>query len=767
MPKVATWIFFVLLVACVQPSRLLQGRSPAAADYTLQLLHVADQEAGAPALDDVPRFSAVLNALREDFANTITLGSGDVYIPGVFFSASVEVYGSVGRADILIQNQLGFQAIALGNHEFDVGPSGLRALIVPGVDDPTTEIDESYEGTQFPYLSSNLDFSTDPNLADLVVPDDQAPLPNSISGTTFIVVNGEKIGVVGATTPTLPSISNSGSVTVAPAPFQNIPTPAELDALTALIQTEVDELLAAHPDMNKVILLAHMQRIGIEEQLATRLRNVDIIVAGGSNTRISDETDRLRVGDVSEGVYPFFTQDIDGNPIAVVNTDANYKYVGRLVIGFDSEGILLPETYDETISGIFATDDAGVASLDAQNKVDPIIQQIVDSLRDSIFSKESNVLGVSTVYLNGAAREQETNLGDLSADANLAAGKKVDPSAVLSLVTGGSIRDSIGIATVPAGSNEVVYLPNEAIPGVKPAGGISQTDVINSLRFNGDIVLLSITAAEIKEAIEHGLKGVGARSGAFPQVSGMKFSYNPTAPMESRVQSMVILTDDGPDVIVQNGQLVGDSSRQFRMVALAFTAGGGDGYNLPQRNLIDISGEDEAPTGAATFTNDNTEQDALAEYLLANYATADQAFSLADVGEAQDERIQNLAVRADTVIPATSTSPAPAASASRSRTPVASGSSSRTSVASASRSRIPAAASRSSVPSSSSTPLTRASTSRRPTPSPLPSPLGVFTVSRSRSPTRDVVVIPLDDDSDNPASHLALGLMLMILVLLL
>merc|ERR1712137_483115 len=265
--------------------------------------------------------------------------------------------------------------------------------------------------------------------------------------------------------------------------------------------------------------------------------------------------------------------------------------------------------------------------------------------------------------------------------------------------------------------------------------------------FNGDIVLLSITAAEIKEAIEHGLKGVGARSGAFPQVSGMKFSYNPTAPMESRVQSMVILTDDGPDVIVQNGQLVGDSSRQFRMVALAFTAGGGDGYNLPQRNLIDISGEDEAPTGAATFTNDNTEQDALAEYLLANYATADQAFSLADVGEAQDERIQNLAVRADTVIPATSTSPAPAASASRSRTPVA--------------------ASRSSVPSSSSTPLTRASTSRRPTPSPLPSPLGVFTVSRSRSPTRDVVVIPLDDDSDNPASHLALGLMLMILVLLL
>jgi 2',3'-cyclic-nucleotide 2'-phosphodiesterase (5'-nucleotidase family) len=93
------------------------------ADFTLQLFHAADQEAAVPALDDAPRFSAVLNALQsqdidgdgvEGFANTLVLSSGDAYIPGLFFSASDDAFGGIGRGDILIQNALGFQAIAFG-----------------------------------------------------------------------------------------------------------------------------------------------------------------------------------------------------------------------------------------------------------------------------------------------------------------------------------------------------------------------------------------------------------------------------------------------------------------------------------------------------------------------------------------------------------------------------------------------------------------------------------------------------------------------------
>ncbi|MEL7504429.1 MAG: choice-of-anchor I family protein [Cyanobacteria bacterium J06554_6] len=630
--------------------------------FTLQLLHAADQEAGIPALDDAPNFSAVLNALRDDFENTVTLSSGDAILPGLFFSASEEVFGGQGRADILIQNELGFEAIALGNHEFDLGTGLLSDLIAGAEDDPTTpDVDESFVGAQFPYLSANLDFSTDDNLADLVVLDDRAPEPNSLAATTVLTVGGEKIGVVGATTPTLPVIASPDGVTVLPEDFDGTPTAEQLDALAAEIQQDVDEMLALNPGLNKVIVLSHMQQISIEQELATRLRNVDIIVAGGSNTRLTDENDRLRDGDESQGTYPIFTTDADGNPVAVVNTDGNYKYVGRLVVDFDENGILIPDSYDADVSGAFATDAEGVAALEAEALVDPEVQAIVDALEEVIVAKESNVFGISEVYLNGvrgSVRTQETNLGSLTADANLAIAKEADPSVVISLKNGGGIRDDIGRVVIPAGSTgEPELLPNEEIPGVKPEGGISETDIANTLRFNNGLTLLTITAEELLAVIEHSVAASSPddsnTQGRFPQVSGLEFSFDLTAEPNDRIQSLVVLDEDGndADVIVENGELVGDASRTFRMVTLSFLAGGGDGYPFPDRDVVQLAQEDDAPrTGVATFAPDGSEQDALAEYLAANFGTAETAFGTADTGRDEDTRIQNLAFREDTVI---------------------------------------------------------------------------------------------------------------------
>ena len=625
-------------------------------EFTLQLLHLSDQEAGIPALEDAPRASAVINALKDDYENTLILSSGDAYIPGLFFNASESLYGGPGRADILIQNELGIQAIAFGNHEFDQNTAIVRDLIA-GAADGTAD---DFTGAAFPYLSSNLDFSTDVNLADLLVPDDQAPLPNSIAATTVIDVNGQKVGVVGATTPTLPAISSPGDVTVFPEDFDGAPTAAQLDALAAEIQTDVDELLAANPDLNKVVLLAHMQQIAIEQELATRLRNVDIIVAGGSNTRLFDENDRQRDGDTVQGQYPIFLTDADGNPTAVVNTDGNYKYIGQLVIDFDENGIIIPESYDPAVSGAYATDVQGVAALGAEDLVDPEVQSIVDAIAAEIRATESNIFGVSTVYLDGrrgSVRVQETNLGNLTADANLAIAKQTDPEVVISLKNGGGIRDDIGQVLVPPGSTgEAELLPNEAIPGVKPAGGISQNDIANSLSFNNGLTLLTVTAEELLALIEH---GVGASSlddantqGRFPQVAGIEFSFDVTADPGNRVQSLVVLDDEGndADVIVQGSEIVGDPTRTFRMVTLDFLANGGDGYPFPTTDRVDITAAEGAPTtGAATFASDNSEQDALAEYLIANFGE-NNPFSMAETSREEDTRIQNLAFRTDTVI---------------------------------------------------------------------------------------------------------------------
>jgi 2',3'-cyclic-nucleotide 2'-phosphodiesterase (5'-nucleotidase family) len=166
----------------------LESRNLLAADFQLELLHFSDQEAGAAAVLDAPNLSAVLSALRaQDLGgdslpdNTLTLSSGDSFIPGLFFDASTSVFGSGGVADIKIQNALGVQAMSLGNHEFDFGTSVLAGLI--------SGTAGSFEGAQYPYLSGNLNFSSDANLAPLVVSDAGTPQPNSLSGRLRLAEN--------------------------------------------------------------------------------------------------------------------------------------------------------------------------------------------------------------------------------------------------------------------------------------------------------------------------------------------------------------------------------------------------------------------------------------------------------------------------------------------------------------------------------------------------------------------------------------------------
>jgi len=636
--------------------------------FTLQLLHTADQEAGLPAIEDAVNFSAVLNALADDFPNTLKLTSGDLYIPGPFFSTSSEIYedgngdGQGGIGDILINNALGFQAAAFGNHEFDFGPDTVQSLIQAD-NTITTGAGigaEGYLGTQFPYLSSNLDFSTEATLSGLVVPSAQAPQPNSISQSVVLTVGGERIGVVGATTPALGSISSPGGVGVNPT------NAIDINALAAIIQQSVDELVAQ--GINKIVLLAHMQQISIEEQLAGLLNNVDIIMAGGSNTILANPDDPLRAGDTSAGNYPKEITSPSGEPVYVINTDGNYRYVGRLVAGFDANGII-SQVFDE--SGAYATDAAGVnrvygRTVNPQDVADPTVVAVTQAINNLATAKDSNLFGNTSVFLEGRrseVRTEETNLGNLTADANLIIARQTDPTVVASLKNGGGIRDNIGQAIIPpGGTGNLEFSPPPANPlANKQEGDVSQLDIENSLRFNNSLTIVPLTATELKAIAEHGVSATaeGATPGRFPQISGMAFSFDASQPVNSRVRSLAIKDDQGNtvDVVVENGSIVGDANRTINVVTLGFLAKdengnglGGDGYPFPQGNQTALP---EATTGNATFTTDNREQDALAEYLAANYGTT--SFNVAETEPSGDTRIQDVAqVAADTVLNGTS-----------------------------------------------------------------------------------------------------------------
>ena len=639
-------VFLILLLSILTPV-FSQSEETPLPKTTLQLLHASDMEGGIEALENAPRFSSVLNALKAEVKDTVIIGAGDSYIPGPFFAAGNnqslrEVLGreGSGRADILMLNAMGFMAGALGNHEFDAGTGTLASLIAA---------DRDYVGTTFPFLSANLDFSSDSHLASLVVAPGQeaSTIPNSITKSVVITTSsGVKVGVVGMTTPRLGSLSVPGNVGIAPE------DPNDMAALAAIVQESVDELTAA--GINKIILTGHLQQISLDEAIASHITGVDIIISGGSNTLLADETDRLHLGDMADRHYPILTQSTTNEPIAIVGTDGNYRYVGRLVVDFDAAGVLIPESIDTAVSGAFVTDAQGVVDTGNAEPAARVVE-ITEAVRHVVTTKDGNIFGGTRVYLNGnrnSVRTEETNLGNLIAEANLAAGKRVDPSVIVSLKNGGGIRAPIGVTVY----GELLPPPANALVG-KAMGQISQIDIENTLRFNNGLTLLTLSAAELLKVIEHAVAAsdAGTTPGRFPQIAGMAFSFDPSLAAGSRVQSLVITDAAGNpiDTIAQQGEIVGDADRTFRMVTITFLVDGGDDYpysHFPNTNRVDLAEvmTEEESGGQATFTAPGTEQDALAEYLAANFSEI--PFAIADVSPENDERIQNLKLRADSLM---------------------------------------------------------------------------------------------------------------------
>ena len=648
--------------------------------FTLQLLHVADMDGSTGALQNVENFSAILDGFRRQYPNnTLVLSSGDNYISGPRFDAAgddstADVLGipGAGRGDIALLNAMGFQASAIGNHELDRGTGAFASLVAAEVGD------ETYEGASFPYLSSNLGLADDENLQPLIVADgqDAGLIGGSLARSATITVDGERIGVVGATTPHLGRLTNVGGITVAPEDAR------DFVALAAEIQTAVDELLSQ--GVNKVILLAHMQAIAIEIELAGLLQGVDVIVAGGSNTLLADETDRLRMGDEARDDYPLVLESAVGEPVLVVNTDADYRYLGRLVVDFDGRGVAIPESVDAFVSGAYSTEMQGGQAF--SGRPIPEVSEIVDSLTTVMQRRGGNVVGKTSVYLAGLrpdVRTQETNMGNLVTDAYVWLARLVDPEVAVGLKNSGGIRDHIGLALQPPGTTDpgdVQYLPPPAneLSGTEE-GDISQFNLEGVLRFNNALVILPLTAAQLVEAMEHsiGYEGVGeVYSGRFPQVSGMRFSFDPSRPGGDRVRSLAIVGDYGEviDRVVENGELVGNADRIIKMATINFIANGGDGYPFPSplAGRVDLAGEavqfnasdpefpdtngngviDESAgvdPGLVDFADVGTEQEALAEYLAHFYS--DRPFDIAETSPLDDQRVQNLGItgREDTV----------------------------------------------------------------------------------------------------------------------
>lgn len=524
--------------------------------YTLTILHNNDGESrllGAPGQPDfggIARFATLVDQLREEAGTArgrtgaILLSSGDNFLAGPEFTASLRkgapFYDSIGLSLI------GYDAMAIGNHEFDFGPDVLADFI------------EGFGKDVPPFVSANLDVSGEPRLAALAA-------DGTIVSSAVVRERGERIGVVGATTPLLPAISSPRNVKV-------------LDDVAGIVQDEVDALTAS--GVNKVVLISHLQNIAEDRALVPMLSGVDVAIAGGGDELLANPGDPLVPGD-SVSIdpatgqplrYPTPATDADGKTVPIVTTSGDYKYVGRLIVEFDRAGNVVG--VDETSGPVRVS---GVAP-DAVAPDPQIQSQVVDPVAAFVAELAANILATSEVALEGrrdpGVRTEETNLGNLTADALLRTGQEKAaefgvPAAQVALQNGGGIRN-----------NSLI-----------PAGPLSELDTFAISPFSNFVsVVPDVPRAQFKEILENAVSRIPLADGRFAQVSGFRFTYDAAGTAQvvnddgvvltpgNRVQEVVLA--DGT-VIVSGGAVVPGPG--IHVATNDFSARGGDQY--PFRGL--------------------------------------------------------------------------------------------------------------------------------------------------------------------------------------
>ena len=697
--------------------------------FRLQVLHASDMEGSISSITTAPQFAALVDALEEDSGMdaSVTIGAGDCFIPGAFLSAGndfstrvplksslgfafgydasgVDLRENPGRPNIAIMNSIGFDATCIGNHEFDLGATEFGNIVMP--DPRTTKTNMRHYGAAFPFLSANLDFSADSTLNARYTSDIRnigafAPHPSAnypgisasptnakLAKSAIIERGGEKIGVIGVTPPDLASISSPGLVTVTgpQGAISVSPRTYDLDALAAHIQPSIDALVAA--GCNKIVMASHLQQLDNEKQLATKLRHVDIIIAGGSGVIMAKPGTVLQPGDTIGENYPFTTTDLDGRTVAVVSGEGEYEYLGRLVVDFNAAGHI---TGIDTVSNSITVNEASVtAEWGAQ---DPYaagtrggaVKAMTDVIDTVISAKDGLILGKSSVFLEGrrtSVRQQETNFGNLSADANLWYAKKIDSTVEVALKNGGGIRNAIGSIDANGNLLPTAANPTAGTPPGKLAGDISQLDLEDSLKFNNNLTLLTVPVDHLKHMLEHAVQGNNgtgadkATPGQFCQLGGIMvvadlaetpISYTSagsppqisTINPGSRIRyaALVDANGDPTEVLISNGMVL-NPNRQVRLVTLNFLANssppgsdfGGDSYPYPWSirtsgiaNRVDLTTDGTANSytnaisGLGGIGGAGTEQDAFAEYMLAFHATT--PFAKAETPVDLDRRI--------------------------------------------------------------------------------------------------------------------------------
>ncbi|EDV25256.1 uncharacterized protein TRIADDRAFT_57018 [Trichoplax adhaerens] len=390
---------FLFIIACVALSTT--------ADFNLTILHTNDVHArfeeanrfgGSCSSSDaqngrcfggVARRATMINKIRGERSSVLLLDAGDQFQGTLWF------YVFKGTACSNFMNQLGYSAMALGNHEFDNKVSGLLPFL---------------ENTTFPILSANINASKTP------------ALDSKLSKSTTFTFNGQKVGVIGYITADTTEISNPGPDVI-------------FNSVIAAVQEEATKL--AQQGINIIIALGHAG-FDMDKAIADKVVGVDIVVGGHTDTFLYTGTppsNEVPVGPYPTVINPSYNSS---RKVLVVQDFYFGKYLGDLQVVFDNFGEV--KSYG-----------GNPILLNSSIAKDGTVQAMVTEYKKQVTSETQKEIGKTYVFLDGqrsTVRLRESNLGNLITDAMVHQYLKNPTSASwtdvgIAVMNGGGIRSPI------------------------------------------------------------------------------------------------------------------------------------------------------------------------------------------------------------------------------------------------------------------------------------------------------------------------------------
>jgi len=347
------------------------------------------------------------------------------------------------------------------------------------------------------------------------VPNDKSGAAGKIKPSIVLEVGGQKIGIVGAVTNDTPELASPGP---------NIAIADDVKSITA----EVEKLKAQ--GVNKIIAVTHIG-YNRERDVIAKIPGIDIVVGGHSHTLLSNTDPK------AAGPYPTMVDNPDGYKVPVVQAASYSKYLGEFKVVFDDNGVVKEASGDP----IF---------LDKSITPDPAVLARIKELGAPIEELKNKEVAETTKPIDGSrdnCRARECEMGNLVSDAILDRVKGQGIEIVIS--NGGGLRASIDQGTVTMG------------------------EVLTVLPFQNTLATFQISGKDLVTGLESGLSQIEDGAGRFPQVAGLKYSFDKSvAPNAGRVKSVEVMENGAWTPI--------NPDKDYLVATNNYVRQGGDGYKV-------------------------------------------------------------------------------------------------------------------------------------------------------------------------------------------